>query len=268
MKSFIANSNKKLSKLVFLYCEDLSYSEFQKALRSRDVKVNGKRVSKDVLVDVGDKIDIYYAPKKVDMYSLVYVDQNIVVINKYSGFSSELIYESLKKEYSSLGFIHRLDTNTSGLMIFSLNQDAEKELLLGFKNRTFLKEYRAEVVGKFSEKHKVLEAYLLKDATTSTVRIFDKKEKGAVYIKTEYRVLEERQETSIISVILHTGKTHQIRAHLSHIGHPILGDGKYGDYEMNRKFKISSQVLCAYRLVLSFSEEQKLFYLNSKEFII
>ncbi len=268
MKSFIADKNKKLSKAVFSYIDDITFSAFQKALRNKDIKVNGKRVSSDLSLNVGDRVEVYYTPKTESFYSLVFCDENVLVINKKRGVTSDTVFGSLKKEYSTCGYIHRLDRNTSGLMIFSLNDRAEEELLLGFKNRTFEKEYVAEVVGFPKEKKAILEGYLIKDEKTSTVKISDKPFKGAVYIKTGYEVIENKENTSILKVQLFTGKTHQIRAHLAHIGHPIVGDGKYGVEKINKELKKSKQELCASKLTLNFDEQDYLYYLNGKQFSI
>ncbi len=266
MKSFIADKNGKLSKLALYHIEDLTYASLMKALRKKDVKINGKRVSQDVNLSIGDSVAVFYDAKINQTYSVIYEDQNVLVINKYSGFTSESVFEQISKKYPSASFIHRLDRNTSGLMIFSLSEEAKEELLKGFKDRTFDKIYTATVVGKMPKKQDVLTAYLVKDKDSALVKIYDKKVNGSVMIKTGYSVLEQRKDTSIISVTLYTGKTHQIRAHLAHIGNPILGDGKYGDFEMNDKYNVKSQTLTATKLTLNFDKQSPLYYLNGKTF--
>ena len=266
MKTFINETNKKLSKAVFLYCDDLSYSAFQKALRNKDVKVNGKRVNKDVLLNEGDRVEIYYSPKTEKGFEEIFRDENILVVNKKQGVSSESLFDAVKNVYPNARFIHRLDRNTSGIIIFSLNDRAEEDLLLGFKKRMFYKEYTAEVVGVPKQERAILEGYLIKDEKASIVKISDKPFKGAVYIKTGYEVVEKREKSAILKVILYTGKTHQIRAHLAFIGHPIVGDGKYGSEKTNKLFKKDKQQLCASKLILKFDKEDFLYYLNNREF--
>ena len=239
-----------------------------KALRKKDVKVNGKRVSQDVMLSVGDKVEIFYAQSFNAKFEEIYKDENVLVINKYSGYTSESVFEEISQKYNGAGFIHRLDRNTNGIMIFSLSLSVESELLNGFKNRTFEKFYTAYVVGKMAKKSDVLTAYLLKDKDNATVKIFNNQVKNSVLIKTGYEVLEERDGYSILSVRLYTGKTHQIRAHLAHVGHPIIGDGKYGDFDVNNKLKEKSQKLTASKLVLHFAEGSPLYYLNNKIFSI
>ncbi len=268
MKQFIADKNRKLSKLALYNIEDLSFSAFMKALRKKDVKVNGKRVNEDITLSIGDKVEIFYVSTQVNKYEIVYKDQNVLVVNKYSGYTSESVYADLKKDYENAGFIHRLDRNTSGLMIFSLNSVAEQELLAGFKNRTFDKKYTTTVVGKMPKKEDVLTAYLVKDKINAQVKIFDRKVSESVLIKTGYKVLEENKETSKLEITLYTGKTHQIRAHLAHIGNPILGDGKYGDFEKNKKYNLTEQQLSATQLTLKFDKKSLLNYLDNKTFYI
>ena len=268
MKSFIADKNRKLSKLALYNIEDLSYTSFMRALRKKDVKVNGKRVSKDVDLLVGDVVEIYYQLQEVEKYTEIFKDQNILVINKKSGYTSESVYEQIKKEQRDARFIHRLDRNTAGVMIFALNESAEKDLLNGFKNRTFNKKYQALVVGVPKIKSAILTAYLLKDKESATVRIYDNHVKGSVEIKTGYKVIKQNKDTSILEVELFTGKTHQIRAHLAHIGYPIVGDGKYGDFSFNEKLGQKTQNLTATELKLSFNKDEYLSYLDGKTFII
>lgn len=266
-KTFTADKNRKLSKLALYNIEDLSFSALRAALRKKDVKVNGKRVSDDVTLSVGDVVEIFYSPIVLEKYSLIYKNDDVLVIDKHKGFTSESVFEQLKTEFKDVRFIHRLDRNTDGVMIFALNDESEIELLKGFKERIFDKKYRATVVGRLSKKKDVLTAYLLKDSDAAEVKIFDREVKGSTCIKTGYEVVEEFEETSVLLVTLYTGKTHQIRAHLAHIGHPIVGDGKYGDFAFNEKIGAKTQLLTAEELTLKFSGDSPLYYLNGKKFI-
>ncbi len=268
MISFVSDKQRKLSKIALIKCEGLSFSALQKLLRNKDVKVNGKRINTDINLNVGDVVELYYTPIKADAFSVVFADSNVLVINKKKGFTSESVYQRVLEQYNSAGFIHRLDRNTDGVMIFSLNSESEKELLLGFKNHTFEKEYLATVYGVMDKNSDVLTAYLLKDSDTSTVKIFDQKIKGAVEIKTGYDVIKRYKYSTLLRVKLYTGKTHQIRAHFAHIGHFVLGDGKYGNNSINDAKGIKKQMLQSNSLTLHFDERSLLYYLDGKTFSI
>ncbi len=281
MKEIIVNKKyheKKLNKVILEELSNINYPTFCKLLRKKDIKINGKRINKDILVYENDRIDIYLPKELKDVkieLDTVYEDENILVINKpvnieVTGTNS--LTEIINKQYINCEFkpqpCHRIDRNTTGLVMFAKNKEALEILLKKFKEHEIEKHYLALVYGIPNKKEERLEAYLFKDQKKSQVYISDNFKKGYQKIITKYTVLEKRKDnTALLDVEIETGRTHQIRAHLSHIGYPIIGDGKYGKNEINKQFGKKYQMLCSYKLKFDFqSESGILSYLREKEF--
>lgn len=236
-------------------------------LKNKEIKVNGKKVDKDVPVSVGDEISYFLTAKQAEKpaFYIVEQDENFIVVDKESGVNSEAVFAQLKRRNAECRFIHRLDRNTQGLLIFALTDDAETALKNAFKNRTVEKIYHALCFGEMPKDRDILTAYLKKDEGKSLVKIFSTKKASAEEIITEYEVLEKKADTTKVKIVLHTGKTHQIRAHLAFIGRPIVGDMKYGDTAKNNAKNAKRQCLVAKSL--RFSLDGKYEYLNEKSFI-
>ena len=280
MKEIIVNKKyheKKLNKIILEELPNINYPTFCKLLRKKDIKVNGKRINKDIFIYENDKIDIYLPKELEDVkieLDIVYEDENILVINKPANIEvtgSNSLTEIINKEYTNCEFkpqpCHRIDRNTTGLVMFAKNEEALRILLEKFKKHEIEKHYLALVYGIPNKKEERLEAYLFKDQKKSQVYISDTFKKGYQKIITRYTVLEKRKNnTALLDVEIETGRTHQIRAHLSHIGYPIIGDGKYGKNEINKQFGKKYQMLCSYKLKFHFqSESGILSYLKGKE---
>ena len=163
---------------------------------------------------------------------------------------------------------HRIDRNTTGLVLFAKNEKSLEILLSKFKNHEIEKHYLALVYGHPSSNSKKLEAYLFKDNKKSMVYISDTPKKGYSKIITSYTILEKRKDnTSVLDVEIETGKTHQIRAHLAYLNYPIIGDGKYGKNDINKKFNKKVQMLCSYKMIFNFNNDSGILnYLNNLKF--
>lgn len=262
MKEFTVREDTTLKTFTDNYYAQASFC-FRTLLKAREIRVNGARVSADMPLKQGDIVRYFLTPKQESRaaFSVVYEDENVIVADKESGVNSEAVFSALC-ERGETYFIHRLDRNTAGLLIFAKNAEAEGELLSAFRDRRVEKIYLARVVGCPKEKHAVCTAYLKKDAAASRVRVSSKP--VGEKIITEYEVVE-RGETSLLRVTLHTGKTHQIRAHLAFLGCPIVGDEKYGDGAYNRAHNAVRQKLVAKRLALYCAGA--LAYLDGRSFL-
>lgn len=201
---------------------------------------------------------------------LVYADENILCCNKPAGMSvaaadgGDALQAHLEAALGSRVYpVHRLDVATRGLVLFARNAAAEAELSAAIEARSIKKYYRCAVLGHLPFKEKELKAYLLKDADAARVHIYDEPRAGAKEIITRCRVIGQNAEGSLLEIELVTGRTHQIRAHLAHIGHPLIGDDKYGAYDKQAK-KSRTLELCAVRLELHFAKGSALGYLNGK----
>ena len=272
-------NNKKLDKFLKDNLQNLSNNLFYKTLRKKDIKINGKRVSENVNVFENDKIQVYISDTLLEgsvNLDIIYEDKNILLINKpinieVTGKNS--LTDVVHRLYKLQEFLpmpcHRLDRNTSGLILFAKNQTALDILLDKFKHHEIEKHYLALVYGVPKKKSERLISYLFKDSSKSLVYISDVPKKGYLKIITSYSLIESINNTSLLDVEIETGRTHQIRAHLSYIGLPIIGDGKYGINEINKKFKAKTQKLVSYKLKFSFIKDSGILnYLNGKSFEI
>jgi 23S rRNA pseudouridine955/2504/2580 synthase len=270
MQQYVSQSNTSLIKSVLKQFPQLNYNLVLKTLRKKDIKINGKRTNKDCEVFVGDNIQVYvdfesFKPKIVRVFE----DDNILIVSKPTGVEvigndNDLI-NILKQEGTIVYACHRIDINTEGLVLLAKNETSLNIILDAFKQKSITKQYVAWVKGKFNIKSQTLNAHLKKDANNSQVFVFDCKGENTKPITTIYNVVEEYNSTSLLSIQIPTGRTHQIRAHMAFVGHPIIGDEKYGDKETNKKFALKKQCLTAEKLILNFGDS-KLSYLNGKQF--
>ena len=285
---------------------DLPTSLLYKSIRLKKIKVNRKRAEISQKLCEGDTVQCFLAEEFfrksdtpptlsniVPKLSVVYEDENILLVSKRPGVSvhededggiNNLIthiqaYLYGKGEYSpedeqsfAPALCNRIDRNTAGIVIAAKNAEALRVMNEKIKLREIDKFYLAAVHGVPKPKEALLTGYLLKDSKTNTVRVYDKNPpREAKDIKTKYRVIASKGELSLVEVELLTGRTHQIRAHMAHIGHPLLGDGKYGINRDDRAKGYKYQALCSYKLRFSFDtegEETVLDYLNDKEFTV
>lgn len=284
MRKIIVNKkydNKKLNNFILDTFPHLNKNTLYKALRKKDIRINSVKVSENTIVHFNDEITIYITddllfPNSKFNFEVIYEDDNIIVFNKPSEISvtddinsTQTLTSLIKQKYgSNFNPCHRLDRNTKGLILYAKNSLSLQILLKKFKLKEIEKHYLAKVYGILPKNHEILEAYLFKDSKKSLVYILDSPKKDYSKIITEYTVIEknEKENYSILDINLHTGKTHQIRAHLAHIGFPIIGDGKYGINAINKKFNSKTQELYSYKLIFNFKTDSGILnYLNKKE---
>lgn len=294
------DAGQRLDKLLTKTFRLLPASLMYKAIRKKDIKRNGKRVTADERLEAGDIISVYlpdavleqeapvfefaHASRRLD---IVYEDDNLLLLNKPVGllvhpddreFSDTLIFRVQrylyeKGEYDPTAensfapaLVNRIDRNTSGIVIAAKNAEALRILNDKLKHREIEKHYLCLVYGKMPKQSDLLEAYLDKNEAQNRVYI-SRDDRDGRRIATRYTVLGEKDGISLLDIDLLTGRTHQIRAHLAFIGHPLVGDGKYGKNEQNKRYGITKQALCSYRLIFAFTGDAgKLSYLNGKEF--
>lgn len=264
-KEFKVKQEIKLSKAIINELPFFDYAKARALIKAKDAKINGARVKDDVVLTAGDVVTVFYEQKQMAKhYNLVFIDDNVIAVDKFDNIETinskgDSLYDELKAEYGEIYAIHRLDRRTSGLVIFARNRVAENELLTAFKNRLLDKKYHAIVKGQFNSSHAILKNYCVKDAKNSMVKVIDKPTPNAVEIITEYKVIKTIGSNSLVEITLHTGRTHQIRAHMAYIGHQVIGDGKYGVADRKDRLKLASV-----SLKFDLPKDYKLNYLNNQ----
>lgn len=258
-KELIVEKDKKIVSLL----QDFGFSfvDVNKMLRNKDVRVDNIVTKQNVVVKAGQKLAFFYNDKMLEKkYETVFEDEDVLIVYKSAGIETD--GENGLSNHLNVFAVHRLDRNTEGLVIFAKNDKTKQKLEKSFKNHKIHKFYIAEVVGKF-DTNKRYDAYLLKDAQKAKVEILEDAKKGSQRISMNVRTLKSGEESSLLEIELFTGKTHQIRSHLAFLGHQIIGDGKYGKNEINKKFKQNRQKLACFCLKFDFVEIEGV---NHKEF--
>ncbi len=257
-------ADKALKRALSELFPEVSYSELSACLRRRDVKVDGVRASGDTILQKGSIVRIY--PQKTKEIKVLYEDDDLLACYKPKGIASEgdLSFSTLvTAEHKDAKLMHRLDTNTDGILLFSKNDTAYHEIFSAMKEGRIRKEYLAEVYGVPQVKgEKDLDYYYKKDSERERAMISDTSREGFIPVHLSFSVVEAREETALLRVVIHKGKMHQIRAMLAHYGYFILGDGKYGSDRVNRFLGVNKTRLTACAVQFSFPLSSPLYHLN------
>ena len=276
-----------------------------KLMRKKRIKLNGARTEPNTKLCEGDVFRFYLSDELLDTggkakqadfrevtpdIDVIYEDENILLCDKPVGMvvhedndnTSDTLINRIKcylwknGEYdpdNELSFApalcNRIDRNTGGIVIAAKNAESLRVLNQKIRDRELVKLYLCLVWGKLPQKSATLTAYLEKLADENRVIVSDRKKPSNRTIRTKYRVLREFADRSLVEVDLLTGRTHQIRAHFAHIGHPLLGDGKYGSNKDNKRVGMDCQALYSYKLRFEFTTPAGcLEYLDHREFTV
>lgn len=296
-------ANQRLDKYLMKYLGTCPKSLIYKGMRTKKIKYNGKKPQGNEILKENDEIKLFFTEeqladfiveKKIKKtpisFAKVYEDENLLIVNKPMGLltqKDEANGHSLADEVLSFlkqkgsyeptilkGFTpapcNRLDRNTAGIVLVGKNIKSTQILSEMLKTKQISKYYMSIVLGRLTEPL-VLKGYHLKTGGKNEVVITDHYEEGAKPVETRILPLKTNGRYTLVEVQLVTGKTHQIRAHLSQIGHPIIGDPKYGDPIENEYFKtrygLKYQVLCAYKVKFELCKEP-LTYLQDRVFTV
>ena len=303
MQVLTVNQNEagqRFDKLLVKYLNKAPKSFIYKMLRKKNITLNGKKATGSEILNLEDEIKLFLSEETIEKFSelqiqevkhnlqILYENKDVLIINKPAGTlsqkanpedvslveeiisymldSKQLSREDLKSFKPSI--CNRLDRNTSGIVVAGKSLYGLQSMAKLFQDRSIQKYYLCIVKGCVREKQRI-EGYLYKNEATNQVTIFQEQKEDAVYICTEYEPVIRNEKYSLLSVKLITGRTHQIRAHLNSIGHPILGDGKYGnriENEMARKkYGLKHQLLHSYKTIFPLLEDQN--DLSGKEII-
>jgi 23S rRNA pseudouridine955/2504/2580 synthase len=304
MQSLIVSKNEagqRLDKLLSKYLNLAEKSFLYKMMRKKNITLNGRKCEGSERLAEGDEVKLFLSDETIEKFSqlklqevkkvslnIIYEDEHILLVNKPAGMLSQKAKESDESlveymiDYLVSGgqlsteqlrsfrpsVCNRLDRNTSGLVVCGKSLPGLQLMSASFKDRSIHKYYQCVVKGQISDKQ-VITGYLTKSEATNQVTVHIQEVPGSAPIVTEYEPVKWHEGYTLLKVTLITGRTHQIRAHLSSIGHPIVGDYKYGDSRVNEEAKklyhIQSQLLHSYQV--TFPElPEPLAYLSGRTF--
>lgn len=305
MKKISVNKNdagNRLDKFINKCFPNIPYSLLYKYIRKKRIKVNGKKEEISYRLKENDILELYINDELLEKSNkssdfkaasedieILYEDDNIMIINKKAGLivhpDDDIKVDCLVNRIKSYLFkkgefnpenensfapalVNRIDRNTSGIVIAAKNAESLRILNLKMKERELHKKYICILCGTLKKDTGILKAFLDKNSSENKVYISDKmKNKNYKTILTKYSVIDKSKKFTLAEIELLTGRTHQIRAHMAYLGHPLLGDGKYGVNRINREMGYKYQALCAYKLKFDFKDKDNLLgYLDGKEF--
>lgn len=303
MKQIIINSseeNQRLDKFLLKYFNKSTKSFIYKMLRKKNIKYNDNKAQGNEILKDGDCIQIYLSDETVNKFKqlpaiikvkkefdIVYEDKNILICNKPVGLLSQkdtkenyncivdqiiyYLYEKGEYDYNQPfkpAICNRLDRNTSGIIIAGKNLMTLQSINKAIANNQISKFYKTIVCGNITQAG-TLEDYYIKDTNKNKAIISSVKENNTSKVITKYKPIKNSKDYTLLEIELVTGKSHQIRSHLKSINHPIIGDVKYGQPQINKIFKsqyrLNYQLLHAYKITFS-KLSGDLDYLSFKSF--